>query len=178
MQNTSPAYDSRSPGHTESGVRIVKEKVRTMACYRRQLHGVTVGKSHVSLPWRVRFAVQITSRSHCGTGWMTGYRRESTIAQECHVDMSVGQKKCFIWNCSRERSKLKQNGTKGLSSGRRTSPRSQWWALHTESFLQEASAEFQKRILAMVCCSTVSKVSHGTCNLEQRECVNRVAVGR
>ena len=73
--NTSPAYDSRSAGHAESGVRIVKEKVRTLICFARELHGVTVGKSHVSLPWCVRFAAQIISRSHRGTDGMTGYRR-------------------------------------------------------------------------------------------------------
>ena len=44
MHNTSPAYDSRSAGHAESGVRIVKEKVRTLTCFARESHGVTVGK--------------------------------------------------------------------------------------------------------------------------------------
>ena len=44
MHNTSPAYDSRSAGHAETGVRIVKEKVRTLVCCARELHGVTVGK--------------------------------------------------------------------------------------------------------------------------------------
>ena len=34
-------------------VRIVKEKVGSLVCYARDLHGVTVGKSHVSLPWCV-----------------------------------------------------------------------------------------------------------------------------
>ena len=33
----------------------------------------------------------------------------------------------------------------------------------------EASAEFQKRILAMVCCSTASKGSRGNYNLELRD---------
>ena len=74
MHNTSPAYDSRSAGHAERGVRIVKEKVPTLLCHARELHGVTVGKSHVSLPWCVRFAAQI-SRSLRGTDGMTGYRR-------------------------------------------------------------------------------------------------------
>ena len=58
-----------------SGVRIVKEKVRTLICFARELHGVTVSKSHVSLPWCVRFAAQIISRSHRGIDGMTGYRR-------------------------------------------------------------------------------------------------------
>ena len=75
MHNTSPAYDSRSAGHAESGVRIVKEKVRTLICFARELHGVTIEKSHVSLPWFVRFAAQIINRSHSGTDGMTGYRR-------------------------------------------------------------------------------------------------------
>ena len=75
MQNTSPAYDNRSAGHAESGVRIAKEKARTLVCCSRELHGVTVGRSHVSLPWCVRIAAQIISRSHRGTDGMTGYRR-------------------------------------------------------------------------------------------------------
>ena len=38
MHNTSPAYDSRSAGHEESGVRIAKEKVRTWLSFARELH--------------------------------------------------------------------------------------------------------------------------------------------
>ena len=75
MQNTGPAYNSRSAGHAESGVRIVKEKVRTLLCYAREVHGVTLGRSNVSLPWCVRFAAQKISRSHRGTDGMAGYRR-------------------------------------------------------------------------------------------------------
>ena len=37
------------------------------------------------------------------------------------------------------------------------------------SFLPGASSEFQKRILAMVCSSTVFEVSHGTYCLESRK---------
>ena len=43
-------------GHAEIGVRIVKEKVHTLICFARELHGVTIGKSHFPLPWCVRFA--------------------------------------------------------------------------------------------------------------------------
>ena len=75
MHNKSPACDSRSAGLAECGVRTVKEKGLTLVCYARELHGVTVGKSHVSLLWCVRFAAQIISRSHRGTDGMTGYRR-------------------------------------------------------------------------------------------------------
>ena len=46
-----------------------------MICFARKLHGVTVVKLHVSIPWCVRFAAQIISRSHRGTDGMTGYRR-------------------------------------------------------------------------------------------------------
>ena len=53
----------------------MKEEVRTLICFARELHGVTVGKSHVSLPCCVRFAAQIISRSYRGTDGMTGYRR-------------------------------------------------------------------------------------------------------
>ena len=75
MHNTSPACDSRSAGHAESGIRAAKEKVRTLICFARELLGVPIGKSRVSLPWCVRFAAQIISRSHRGTDGMTGHRR-------------------------------------------------------------------------------------------------------
>ena len=75
MHNTSPAFDSRSAGHAESGVRIVKKKARTLICFARELHGVTVGRLHVSLPWCVRLVAQILCRSYRGTDGMTGYRR-------------------------------------------------------------------------------------------------------
>ena len=110
MHNKSPAHDSRSAGHADSGVRIVEEKVRMLICFARELHGVTVGKSHVSLPWCVRFAAQIINRSHSGTDGMTG-----------------------------------------------------------ELFFREAFAEFQKRILEMVCCSTASKEPRANYNLELKE---------
>ena len=72
MHNTSPADQQE---HAESGVRIAKERVRTLVCYTRDLHCVAVGKSHVSLPWCVRFAPQVIRRSHRRTDGMTGYRR-------------------------------------------------------------------------------------------------------
>ena len=73
--NTSQADDSRSAGHVESGVRNVKEVFRTLICFARELNAVTIGRSHVSLQWCVKFAAQIISRSHRGTDGMTGYRR-------------------------------------------------------------------------------------------------------
>ena len=75
MHNTSPAYESRSAGHAESDVRIVTEKFHTLMCFARELQCVTIGKSHVSLPWCVRFAAQIISRSHGGPDGMTDNRR-------------------------------------------------------------------------------------------------------
>ena len=45
MYNTNPACDSRSAGHAVSAVRIVKEKVRTLTRFARELHGVTIGKN-------------------------------------------------------------------------------------------------------------------------------------
>ena len=75
MHNTGPAYDSRSARLAESGVRIVKEKVRTLVCFAGELHGVTIGRSHASLPWCARFVARIISTSHRGTDGMTGCRR-------------------------------------------------------------------------------------------------------
>ena len=74
-QCTTQVQHTTADQDAESGVRIKKEKVRTLICFARELHGVTVGKSHVSLPRCVRFAAQIISRSHRGTDGMTGCRR-------------------------------------------------------------------------------------------------------
>ena len=60
MHNTSPAYDCRTRREWHQNC---------------ELHGVTIGTSHVSLPWCVRFAAQMISRSHRGIDGMTGYRR-------------------------------------------------------------------------------------------------------
>ena len=43
--------------------------------FARELHGVTIGKSHVSLPWCVRYAARVICTYHRGTDGMTGYRR-------------------------------------------------------------------------------------------------------
>ena len=47
----------------------MKERVRTLICFARELHGVTIGKSHVPLPQCVRFAAQIISKSHRLNRW-------------------------------------------------------------------------------------------------------------
>ena len=102
MHNTSPAYGSRSAGHAESGVRIVKEKVRTLICFARELHGVTVGKSHVSLPWYVRFAAQTISRSHRGTVGMTGYRRAYGRSRMPRRYVPWSEKVCYLEQSKRK----------------------------------------------------------------------------
>ena len=71
MHDTSSAHDSRSAGHAESGVRIEKEKVRTLKCFARELHGVTYAKSNGVQDLQLK----IISRSHRGTDAMTGYGR-------------------------------------------------------------------------------------------------------
>ena len=154
MHNTSPAYDSRSAGHAESGVRIVKEKVRTLICFARELHGVTIGKSHVSLPWCVRIAARIISRSHRGTDGMTGYRR--VYGRSRMPRRYVCLKRYFIWSSPGERCK-----SRGFSSESKTNLRSPWLVRNTELFFREASEEFQKRILDMGCCSTASEEPRG-----------------
>ena len=81
----------------------MKEKVRTLICFARELLGVTVGKSHVSLPRCVRFAAQIIGGSRSGTDGMTGYRRaygRSTMPRR-YVPWSD---KYFTWSSPREKS--------------------------------------------------------------------------
>ena len=168
MHNTSPAYDSRSAGHAESGVRNVKEKVRTLICFALELHGVTVGKSHVSLPWCAIFTAQISSRSHRGTDGMTGYRRahgRSRLPSRC-VPWS---EKVFYLEESKRKVQVEAKWHEGISSESKTNLRSLWLERHTELFFREAFAEFQKRILVMVCCSTATEELRGNCNLELKE---------
>ena len=115
MHNTSPAYDSRTVGRAESGVRIMKEKVRTKICFARELHGV-VGKSHVSLPWCVRFAAQIGSRSHRGTDGMTDCRR-SCGRSRMPRRYVLWSEKVFAWSSPRERSKSNRSGMRRFFFG-------------------------------------------------------------
>ena len=111
MHNTSPAYDSRSARHAETGVRILR-----LICFARELHGVTVGKSHVSLPWCVRFAAQITSRSHCGTDGMRGCRKaygRSRMPRRC-VPWS---EKVFYLEQSKSKVQIEAKWHEGISIG-------------------------------------------------------------
>ena len=168
MYNTSPAYDSRSAGHAESGVRIVKDNVRTLICFARELHGVTVGKSHVSLPWCVRFAAQIISRSHRGTDGMTGYRRAYGRSRMPRRYVPWSEKEFYL-----EQSKRKIQVDAKCHEGI-------FFVIKDESEIalvgtphgivfREAFAEFTKRILEMVCRSTASEEPRGNYNLELKE---------
>ena len=165
MHNTSPAYDSRSAGDAESGVRIVKEKVRTLICVARELHGVTIGKSHVTLPWCVIFAAQIISRSHRGTDGMTSYRRAHDRSKMPRRYVPWSEK---VFNLEQPKRKVQVEAKwhEGFSSESKTNQRSLWLERHTELLFREAFAEFQKRILEMVCCSTASEETRGNCNPE------------
>ena len=82
--------------------------------------------------------------------------------------MCFGLKRYFTWSSPRERSKSRQSGTRGFSSESKTNLRSLWLERHTALFFREAFAEFQKRILEMVFCSTASEPRENY-NLELRE---------
>ena len=161
MHKTSPAYDSRSAGHAESGIRNVKEKVRTLICFTRELHGVTVRKSHVSHPRCVRFAAQIIRRSHLRTDGMTGYRGAYGRSRMPRRYV-LWSEKYFTWSTPRERTKSRRSGTRGFSSESKTNLRS------PTCFFREAFEEFHKRILEMVSCSTSSEEPRENYNLERR----------
>ena len=151
MHNTSPAYDSRSAGHAEGGVRLVKEKVRTWICFARKLLGVTVGKSHVSLPWCVRCAAQIISRSHRGTDGMTGYRRaygRSRMPRR-YVPWS---KKVFYLEQSKRKVEVEAKWHEVIFLGIKDESEMAVVGTPHGIVFREVSAEFQKRILEMVCC--------------------------
>ena len=165
LHNTSPTYNNRSARHVESGVRIVKEKVRTLICFAR----VTIAKSHVSLPWYVRFATRIISRSHRGTDGMTRYRRAHGRSRMQRRYVLKSEKKYFTWSSPRQSSKSRRSGTMGFSLESKSNLRSLCLERHTELFCREAFAVFHKRILEMVCCSTASEEPRGNCKLEIKE---------
>ena len=169
MHNTSPAYDSRSAGHAESGVRIVKEKVRTLICSARELHGSN---------WKITCFISMVckiciSNNKQISQWNRWNDRLSQSQRSFENATSIrallGLKRYFTWSCPRERSKSRRSGTSGFSSESKMSLRSLWLERHTELFFREAFAEFQKRILEMVCCSTASKEPPRNYNKEMKE---------
>ena len=141
---------------------LVKEKVRTLICFARELYGVTIGKSHVSLPKCVRFAAQAISRSH--RGW---HDRVYGRMPRRYVPWS---EKVFYLEQSKRKVQVEAKWHEVIFIGIEDNLRSLWLERHTELFFREAFAEFQKRILEMVCCcSTASEEPCGNCNLEMRE---------
>ena len=54
IQQNTPKYDS---------VKQVKAKVRVLVTGARELHHATIDRSHVTLPWCIRFAGQVLSRT-------------------------------------------------------------------------------------------------------------------
>ena len=155
MQNTNPAYDSRSAGHAESGIKFVKEKVRKLMCFARDLHGVTIGKSHVSLAWCVRLAAQIICRSHRRTYGMTGYRRaygRSRMPRR-YVPWS---EKVFHFEHSKKKVQVEAKWHDGIFLGIKDESEFAVVVSHTED-----SGD--------VCCSAAPKESRGNYNLELRE---------
>ena len=70
IQQNTPKYDSTLAGLVDNAVKRVKEKVRVLVIGARELHGATIDRSHVTLPWYIRFAGQVLSRTvkgHDGT---------------------------------------------------------------------------------------------------------------
>ena len=154
IHNTSPAYDSRSAGHSESGIIIVKEKVRTLICFARELHGVTIGKSLVSLPWCVRIAAQTISRSHRGTDGMTGYRRAYGHSRMPHRYVPWSEKVIFLEQ-SKRKIQVEAKWHEGIFQG-----------IKDESEIAVVGTPHgvvlsRNRILEMVCCSKASEEPRG-----------------
>ena len=75
IQQNTPKYDSASAGLIENAVKQVKEKVRVLVIGARELHGATIDRNHVTLPWCIRFAGQVLSRTVKGHDGLTGFQR-------------------------------------------------------------------------------------------------------
>ena len=137
-----------------------------MICFARELHGVTSGKSHVSLPWCVRFAAQIIGSSHRGTDGMTGYRRAYGRSRMPRRYVPWSEKVFYLEQSKR---KVQVEAKEGIFLGIKDESEIAVLERHTELFFREAFAEFQRKILEMVCCSTASEELRGNCNLELKE---------
>ena len=167
MHNTSPAYDSRSAGHAESGVRIAKEKVRTLICVARELHGVTFGKSHVSLPC-VRFAAQTMSRSHRGTDGMTAYRRTYGRSRMTRRNVPWSGK-VFYLEQSKRKVQVEAKWHERIFLGIKDESEIVVVGTPHGVVFSRSIRRVSKRILEMICNSTASDELRGNYNLELKE---------
>ena len=77
-QNT-PKHDSASAGLVENAVKQVKGKVRVLVIGARELHDATSDRSHVTLPWCIRFDAQVLSRTVKGHDGLTDFQ----LAYQC-----------------------------------------------------------------------------------------------
>ena len=74
VQQQVPKGDSSS-NVAETGVHQVKCKTRTLVSAARSLHGITIPRDHVCLPWAIKYAGQIICRSHKGADGRTAWSR-------------------------------------------------------------------------------------------------------
>ena len=170
MHNTSPAYNSRSAGYAEWCQNCVTKGSHVGMLWKK-IHGGTVGTSHVWLLWCVRLANQKwVDPTVEPTEWQA--IAEPTVVRECHVDFWFGLKKVSYLEPSKRTVHFELKWIEGIYLGIKDESEIVV-ARHTELFffffLREASAEFQNRILSMVCCSAASKFPWELHNLELRE---------
>ena len=75
IQQNTPKYNLTSAGLVENAVKQVMEKVRGLVIGARELHGATIDRSHVTLPWCIRFVGQVLSRTVKGHDGLTAFQR-------------------------------------------------------------------------------------------------------
>ena len=64
-----------SAGLVENAVKQVKDKVRVLVIGDRELHGATIDLKHVTLPWCIKFAGRVLSRTVKGQDGLTAFQR-------------------------------------------------------------------------------------------------------
>ena len=64
-----------SAGLVENAVKQVKDKVRVLVIGARELHGATIDLNHVTLPWCIKFAGHVLSRTVKGQDGLTAFQR-------------------------------------------------------------------------------------------------------
>ena len=72
-----PPHDSQNSGKAESGIRQVKEKVRTLVVAARELHDVVIDSRHRCLEWAIRYAGQLITRTVKGPDGLTAFQKNS-----------------------------------------------------------------------------------------------------
>lgn len=112
-----PKYDSASSGFIESGIKAIKEKVRTLVIAARELHGVVMGPDHAALAWCIRFAGQVLSRTVKGADGLTAFQRAYQRKTHPRALPAAWGEKVLYMTASKKKVQLEDKFSDGILVG-------------------------------------------------------------